>query len=114
MQMSVAVKCHLTLDLRRPSKIPPPPAAALPLFRGNLASKLSLGALSAGTLGRHIFCFLLISLENLVKIRGDSDELVAQIPHCFHSCLARRTKAGGFGGVWAGRGGRQPLRSSHV
>lgn len=45
--------------------------------------------------------FPLISLENLVKIGRYSNEPfslpVAQIPHCFHSCLARRTwlKVGG-------------------
>lgn len=40
--------------------------------------------------------FPLISLENLVKIGRYSNEPVslpvAQIPHCFHSCLARRTR----------------------
>lgn len=40
--------------------------------------------------------FPLISLENLVKIERYNNELVslpaAQIAHCFHSCLARRTR----------------------
>lgn len=49
--------------------------------------------------------FPLISLENLVKIGRYSNELVsltaAQIVHCFHSCLACRTRLkveGGFVG----------------
>lgn len=46
--------------------------------------------------------FPLISLENLVKIGRYSNEPffsagVEQIPHCFHSCLARRTQAEGGG-----------------
>lgn len=72
MQIYGAVKCHLTLNVRKPSKIRSP-HPLLPLFRMNLASKLSGGALNGGM--SHLL-FPLISLENLVKIGRDSNDLV--------------------------------------
>lgn len=75
--------------------------------KGEAVQKLSGGAFERNLL------FPLISLENLVKIgRCNSNapgfflRRVAQIPHCFHSCLARRTRlkvggGGGGGGGWS-------------
>lgn len=83
MQIYGAFKWHLTWNVRKLCKIF--------LFRKSLASKLSVGALNVGMW--HLL-FPLISLENLVKIGrcGTVSLLAAQLPHCFHSCLACRTR----------------------
>lgn len=96
-------KRHLTLNVRKPSKM------LQSLFVQSESRVKVIGWSfewwSAGT--PHLL-FPLISLENLVKIGRYRNEMVsppvAQIPHCFHSCLARRPrlKVGGGLGWWGG------------
>lgn len=105
MQIYGAVKCHLTLNVRKPSKMSPSP-----FIQRESSIKVIGWSFERWNAGTAHLLFPLISLENLVKIRGDGNELVslpvAQIPHCFHSCLARRTRLK--------VGGGELLRSTHV
>lgn len=105
MQIYGVVKCHLTLNVRKASKIRSPhPHPLLHLFRMNLASKLSGGALNGGM--SHLL-FPLISLENLVKIGGDSNELVFSAG-CRDSSLFSQLSCLQDAVEGGSRGGNQP------
>lgn len=98
MQIYGPVQCHLTLNVRKPSRAFP----SRFIHSDSESIKVIGWSLEWWSAGMSHLLFPVISLENLVKIGRYSIEPVslpvAQIPHCFHSCLVRRTRLKVVGG----------------
>lgn len=97
MQMRVSLECHLALNVRHVSKR----SASFPCCHVDVGGEKK-GELSGALSPLSHPLFLLISLENLVKIGRCSKAMgpppAAGIPHCFHSCRACRTRLKAEGG----------------